>query len=444
MSPSALYRPMPSIKRLLRSAALPVGLASLIASGFGLLRESAVASTLGLGIELDALATSLSLVLFVGSAIASTVSSGLLTEMVLLESSDHRRSDAFVLRAVLLSLLVGLALGVGIHAYAPLIADAIYGVPEARDAMTSTLRGFAIVCTAALAGRGCLAAALQSRGRFVAPAAVPVVSSALLAGAAIALADPTPRILGFWFSIGVVAEVAVLAARLIASTRRRPAPTTTAAPTAAVVVWRRLGAGLAAAAVFGAGPFIDLAVAGWYRSGAAGALSLAGRIPLAVGALLVAAIVTPLYTELAAAEVAGDGQRFHAVVRRSLRRLFVIGSGTAAVIAVAGFAVARLLFAQGELDVDDAMAIARTQAVYSLVMPPFAAGVLLSRALLAMNRQGAVLLVGLVGAGVNVLLDVLLVRVFGVNGIALATVLVYSLTMTLMLGLLRRRTTLAG
>jgi putative peptidoglycan lipid II flippase len=99
----------------------------------------------------------------------------------------------------------------------------------------------------------------------------------------------------------------------------------------------------------------------------------------------------------------------------------------------------RLLFERGAFGPESTLAVARVQQ-WLLPQLPFYIVVLLgSRVLSAMDGNRAVLAIGAVNLATNVVGNLVLMRWYGVNGIAMATSLVYMLGTILTLIAIRRK-----
>lgn len=408
--------------------------ATLVVSAAGLARESSVAAALGLGGQLDSLVTALSVMMLVGSALVSTAGAAVLPELArTMRAGDDLRTRDLVGSTILGSLVVGVLLGGVAFALAPPLAEWLSGAETAvADKVRDLLRVFAVIAIPLSAVRGALSAVLQAKETFVLPAGIQVVSSTFMAAAAFAIDRPAPRDLLSWFVLGLAVEVFILLAA--ATFRLAPrVPGHRGMATLLRPLVPRACYSLLATVVFGLNPVIDYAVANRLEPGSAAQLSLAGRIPLAAAAVVVAVIVTPAYTTMSEAYGAGGRSAVKEILRSRLRTSAQLGVATAVIVAVGGYLVARVLYGYGELGTSDASSIAVTQTVYALSIPFYVIGVLASRALFAADRQSLHLVIGVSGAIGNLILDIALGRLIGVNGIALATGLVYVLTLFWML-----------
>lgn len=434
------------IQRARRGMSRPMGtstgifIATVGVSGAGLLRESSVAASFGLGGALDSLVTAVSVLLLVGSSLVSTASAALLPELTrAIRGSDQTRTRQLVGSTVVVSTLAGVVLGALTYVLAPTLAEWLSGrATTEADAVRGLLQEFAVVVIPASAARGALISILQAAEIYALPAGIQIVSSSFMAVAALAIERPSPTELLGWFALGVYVEVVVLF--VVVLVRRSPqVPRVRSLVSLMRPIGPRASYSLLATVVFGLNPVIDYAVANRLDAGSAARLSLATRIPLAAAAVIVAVIVTPSYTAMAEAFGRTGRSGVYRILRSRIGRAIALSGLAAAVVAVGGFVVARVFYSHGELAVSDANSIAVTQIAYALGIPFYVSGVLASRALLAADRQFWHLAIGIGGAVVNVVLDVVLGAAFGVNGIALATGAAYLTTFLWMMRLARPR-----
>jgi len=414
-------------------------------AGTGLLRESAVAAALGLGLELDSFVTAFGLLLLVGSALVSTASSALLPELARRSPrGEDRAAGDLAGAAILFGLLVGAIAATVLYLLSPALADLVAGGdPTRTDLVERLLRLAAPIVVTASAVRGVLVTVLQANGRFPLPAGVQMISSLSIVGAVLLIGRPDVHDVMKSYLVGLMIELVVLAVAVWRQMRPAMSPPRQAASLMRPIASRALFS-LGATLVFGLNPLIDYAVANGLDPGSAARLSVSSRVPLASGALIVAVIVSPSYTALAKAFGSGGRSLVLSEFSDRVRHLLRLSAALSAIVAAAGAPIAYLFFSYGELTGGDAGRIALTQTVYAAAIPVYVAGVLASRALLAADRQALQFFVGVAGAGANLLLDLLLGELFGVNGIAAATGLVYLTTFFAMTRLVRSGAEAAG
>jgi len=154
-------------------------------------------------------------------------------------------------------------------------------------------------------------------------------------------------------------------------------------------------------------------------------------IPYALGI-----VIFPYFSRLAARE---DWAELAQLFRDALRWMILVVTPIAFLIAVARNPIVMLLFQRGEFDVLSTQLTASPLGFYALGMPAFAAEILIMQAYFSMKDTFTPILIGVACVLVNIVLTILLIRILGNGGIALALAFSKTLKVILLLALLRRR-----
>lgn len=191
--------------------------------------------------------------------------------------------------------------------------------------------------------------------------------------------------------------------------------------------WQGFGIMVGGQALMSLTVVIDQFYAAGLGTGAIAMLGYANRILsliLGLAAIAVSRATLPVF-----AQVHGqDGARLRAVARLWAGILFALGVLAMLVSYAAAPSVVRLLYERGQFGASDTLAVAQVLR-YALPQIPFyfASMVLVSYAL-SQRRHRLVFYSALIGCAAKIAGNVLLVPAFGVNGIALGTMLVYAST----------------
>jgi putative peptidoglycan lipid II flippase len=155
--------------------------------------------------------------------------------------------------------------------------------------------------------------------------------------------------------------------------------------------------------------------------------SLQGVAMIAIGTS-----VLPRFSRLAAREDWGE-------LRRSLVRyggvVFVAAIPITVAIVLGSRPLIRTLFERGAFLPQDTEAVSFVQQLFALQMPFYLTGILLVRLISAVRQNRLIFWVASGNAVLNIAFNLLLMRRFGVAGIALATTLVYVVS-TIVLGII--------
>jgi putative peptidoglycan lipid II flippase len=186
-------------------------------------------------------------------------------------------------------------------------------------------------------------------------------------------------------------------------------------------VGRQYGPVLLSGVVASGGLLVDQSMAAMLPAGSVSALVYANRFVSVVLTLLAGAIATalaPHFSRLIA-------HRDWAGCRQILRTWALMAAGVSvplAVLAIAGaHPLVRIAFQRGAFGPRDTGVVARVLAMYAIQIPFFVTSRVFYRFLIAMLRTDLVLYCGLINLSLDVVLNLLLMRWYGVAGIALAT-----------------------
>lgn len=177
----------------------------------------------------------------------------------------------------------------------------------------------------------------------------------------------------------------------------------------------------ASSAVASGGIVVDQSMAAMLAAGSVAALAYANRfvsVVLTFSAGAIAAAVTPYLSRMVA-------ERDWSGCRESMRR-WVRGCVLAAVpvtvgLIAGGRGLVRLAYQHGAFGPQDGAVVTSVFLMYSLQIPFFVPSRVYYRLLIAMQRTDLVLYCGLINLGLDIVLNLVFMRWFGVAGIALAT-----------------------
>ena len=400
----------------------------LLALGF----EMAAAARFGTGLEADALAFALTLVLALTTEVVGWIST-IVVPLYVASRATSASASAGLLRRVLAALLVVLgACALALALTAGLVVTAL--APALGPRGTVVLRAFApLVLLVPLAGL--FAATLHAHGRFVAASLRQVawygggLAGIVMLGAALgAVAAP----LGMF--CGVAAFTAVLA---VGAMRQARAPRgDDAGPTLATVA-RRLVPLAALSACVAVNVAVERALAARLPEGSLAALTYAYRLlhfPLALFIVNATAMLLPV---LSAHAVRGEASALDGLARKALRLTVVFAVPFAALAAALAEPLTQLLLERGAFTSASTATTATAIAWYAPGVVAMALTQVLFRAFQALHALWR--LAWTVGAGLalNVVLMPLLTALLGLRGLALASSISAFVAVGLMLAALR-------
>jgi putative peptidoglycan lipid II flippase len=166
---------------------------------------------------------------------------------------------------------------------------------------------------------------------------------------------------------------------------------------------------------------VDRSLAAMLPAGSVADLNYGNRISatlLSVAGAALGAAITPYYSKMVT-------QRDWAGVRHTLKHylllLFFVSIPVVLILYFAAVPIVQALFQRGSFRARDTNFVAHVHALYALQIPFYLGNVLLTRLLSSLLATHITMWAAAVNLGLNVALDILLIRVLGVPGIALAT-----------------------
>ncbi len=160
--------------------------------------------------------------------------------------------------------------------------------------------------------------------------------------------------------------------------------------------------------------------------------------------LVQAALLPVLLSHLAQIRHAGldseqSIQRFRVTVHKTLGVVFTLLVGAAVLLHAVRYPLLELAFLRGAMDPAGVAKMAHILPYHLVGLAPFGALLVLGRAHVALQNSGILVRLGLFNAITNVLLNVVLVRPLGLEGVALATSLTHTAVAVIFAWLLRKK-----
>jgi putative peptidoglycan lipid II flippase len=186
-------------------------------------------------------------------------------------------------------------------------------------------------------------------------------------------------------------------------------------------VARQYGPVLLSSVVASGGLLVDQAMAAMLPSGSVSALVFANRFVSVVVTLMagaVASAVTPYFSVMVAEH---DWQGCRATLRAWSRGLAAISVPLAILLIVGAPPLVRITLEHRAFKPQDTAVVSSVLAMYAIQIPFFIVSRVFYRFILAMRRTDLVLYCGALNLGLDVILNLVLMRRLGVAGIALST-----------------------
>jgi len=425
--PSAGDGPGLSVNRRIFRAAVIVTLASVLVKLVATVKEFVVAGAFGRSDDMDAFLIAFLIPGLLINLFAESMNQALIPTLVRVREQDgHAKAQDLLSSAMAWTcmLLAGgsLVMGVTARFFLPLVVPLFS--PEKLLLTEHLFYGLLPVVLVVGIAQNCTAV-LNTFERFAWPAIVPVVMPLVIIVAAWLL---TSR-LGIWSLVyGNVVGTIIYAVLVVwmmethgyrfrlywhgSDLSIRPALREVAG---------QYGPILLSGLVASSGLLVDQGMAAALPSGSVATLVYANRFVSVVLNLLAGAIataVTPYFSQMVA-------QKDWASCRHTLNTYVRITALVSIPVAVAMIAGSRLLirltFQHGAFGASDTAAVAPVQAMYAIQLPFYIVSRVFYRYLVAIRRTTLILYCGVINLVLDVVLNIALMRWYGVAGIALAT-----------------------
>lgn len=166
---------------------------------------------------------------------------------------------------------------------------------------------------------------------------------------------------------------------------------------------------------------VDRSLAAMLPPGSVATLNYGNRVVvtlLSVAGAALGSAITPYYSKMV---TRGDWSGLQHTMKRYLLLLLVASIPVVILLFVLAVPVVQLLFQRGSFRARDTQLVAHVQALYALQIPFYLGNVLISRLLSSLLASQITLWAAGINLTLNIILDILFIRVMGVPGIALAT-----------------------
>jgi putative peptidoglycan lipid II flippase len=413
----------PSINRRIFRAAVIVTLASVLVKIVATLKEFVVAGSFGRSDAMDAFLIAFVVPGLLVNLFSESMNQALIPTLVRVrELQGCVKAQELLSSAMLWTCLMlaggSLAMAVGARIFFPLV---VAHFPPSKLLLTEHLF-YALLPIVLIAGvaSNCTAV-LNTFDRFALPALAPIVTPLTIIAGAWLL---TPR-LGVWSLVDANVAGALLHAALMVWMMHthgyRFHLRWYGASEATQEVAAQYGPILLSGLLASSGLLVDQGMAAILPSGSVSTLAYANRFVGVVLNLLagaVAAAVTPYFSQMVARQ---DWAGCRHTVNTYVRVTALVSVPIALAMILGSRLLIRMTLQHGAFAASDTAAVAPVQAMYAIQLPFFIVSRVFYRYLIAIRRTGLILWCGLINLALDVVLNLICMRWYGVAGIALAT-----------------------
>ncbi len=406
-----------------------IGLLTLLSRVAMAARDIGLADKFGTHPQVDALVVALVLPLFGYQIIAGTFPLALIPTYTIVQTEEGEEAAE---RVVSSALMIDLGIAVGatllLAVTAPLTLRVIgSGFDSSKLALTQSL--FFILLPLLVFGTFSIVwgAMLNARHRFALPALTPTLSP--LAAALVLFCGPQSwgiRPVAWAITGGAGLEAAILGVALY-RTGASVLPRWSGLNDQVRTILRQYGPAAGGGLLMSSTAVVDQAVAAAHSSGSVAMLNYGGKAVgfcVGVGTIAVGSVVLPHVSAIAARR---DWSGVRTTMRSYVWSVSAVTVPVTLVVVVLSRPLVELFFAHGAFTQHDAHVVSQVQALYMLQVPFFMIVIIAMRVLGALRRNQILLTVAAVNVVVNLVTDLIFVRIFGIPGIALSTSVVYVL-----------------
>jgi len=412
-----------SVNRRIFRAAVSVSGAAILVKIVATVKEFAVAGVYGRSDAMDAFLAAALIPGLLINLISESMNQALVPTLIRVreqQGPDRAQEllSSSMLWMCLLLTVASLMMGLGARAFFPLIAS--HFPPAKLDLSIRLFYGLLPVVLITGIATNCTAV-LNTFDRFAWPALAPIVMPVAIMAGALLLG---PRV-GIWAMVYSTLAGALIHAAAVTwmmdTHGYRFSLRWHGMTDATREVAGQYGPVLLSSVVASGGLLVDQSMAAMLPAGSVSALAYANRFVSVVLTLLagtVSTAVTPYFSRMIAK---GDWVGCRHTLRTWVRLMALVATPIAAVLIVGARLLIRFTFQHGAFGPQDTAVVTPVLAMYALQIPFYASSRVFSRFLIAMRRTDLIFYCGVINLGLDIVLNVVLMRWFGVAGIALAT-----------------------
>jgi putative peptidoglycan lipid II flippase len=390
-------------------------------------RELVVANYFGRSDALDAYITAYVLPLFIVTLVSKSFDAAVIPTFVEVRESEGAEAAQRLFSGALvwsLALLAAIALLLAAFApyYLPLLAS---GFSASKLLLTRKLLYFMLplIVMSAVTVNG--TALLNAGERFALPALLPVLAPL---GGLLCLIAFGSRWGIYALAAGTVAGTALQAASLVVLARSHGvslSPRWSGFDLKLRQVIGQYVPMVAGALLMGTTELVDQAMAAMLQPGSVAALGYARKIvnvSVVVGAIPLGAATLPYFSDMVAK---GAWESCRHTLRTYTGLILLVTVPVTAGMVVFARPLVRILFQRGAFTASDTAVVSHAEAWLALQVPFYLVGNMAVRLISALKRNGVLMIIAAVNTILNAVLNWVLMRRYGVAGIALSTSIVY-------------------
>lgn len=429
-----------STNRKIFSAAVVVGVGTLLVKAAAMARELVVAYHFGTADALDAFYIAYVVPSFVVNVVAGGIHASFVPTYVEVQKTRGERRaqqlfDGMVLASGVLVVVIALLLAASGPLFLPLLGS---GFSEAKLQLTQSLFWLLVPLVVLKSLAILWAATLNAEDRYALPAIAPImVPIAVIVGLTIARQYFGVFALAGGFVIGTALEAAVVAVGISRGARSLRLRWHGFSDELRQVL-RQFAPMVVGTLLMSGTDLVDQSMAAALGSGSVSALNYGKRVTGAVVALGSTAIGTAILPHFSRMVADADWTKIRHTFRRYAQLILVVAVPLAAGLIYFSDPLIRLLFERGAFEASDTRLVSYVQQLYLLQVPTYVLAIMCARLMSSLKANRVLMWSSALSLGLNVFLNWLFMRWIGVAGIALSTAAVYLCVLVFLVVMLRK------
>jgi putative peptidoglycan lipid II flippase len=412
-----------SLHRSILRAAVSVGAAGVVVKLVATGKEIAVASVFGRGDAMDAFLAAALIPSLLVNLIAESMNQALVPTLIRVREQEGRERAQQLLSSsmLLMCLVLGVASGVmALLAHGFFLLIASHFAPDKLSLAIHLFYGLLPVVLITAIATNCTAV-LNSLEQFALPALAPIVISIFVMFGALFLGSRY----GIWAMVcatlaGSLLHAVIVAAMMEARGYRFRLHWYGMTETTCQVAGQ-YGPVLLSSIVASGGLLVDQSMAAMLAPGSVSALVYANRFVSVVLSLLAGAISTAIIPYFSQMIAHREWRACRKAMRDWVRFAAFASVPVAAILITVARPLIHIALEHGRFGPRDTAVVASVLAMYAIQIPFFVTSRVYYRFLVAMRRSDLILYCGILNLGLDIVLNLVLMRWLGVAGIALAT-----------------------
>ncbi len=416
-----------SVNRSILVVLLTVGIVTVLVKAITLVKDLLVAPRFGVSSELDAFLVSFIVPSLVINLVSSSFNASLIPAYIDTKQNHGEQAANELLRLVsgrLLLILVACTVVLG--AAGPLIISLIGSQFDAATLRLCVVLYFIALPCIVINGMSTIwTAILNAEDRFAAPAlSAAIVPMGMIIAMVVAPTGSGVSILTIGMLIGYVLQTIVLGYSL----HRNHIPLTphfVRSDPRIKKVMEQVAPAITGGFLANSTGLVDQTMAAMLGAGSVSILNYGSKLvsfALGIATVAISSAMLPYFSRLVSNR---DWKGVRHTYRTYAIMILVVCSVTTLLVIVFSEPIIRLTFQRGAFTADDTKIVSYVQNLSVLQVPFFALSILTVRVLSAMKRNHVLAQAAVLNGVINIVLDYVLMHLFGVAGIALSTTGVY-------------------